>query len=985
MDPRLFVPKSFHRNWLPAIVSLILSPVLAAETVLFHDDFNGAPLDGLPQTQGQGGPWHSVSTGHGELKIADDPDELFGAGTGNRFLRGIDAGNFNVYARLDSPSEVVRLSFDFVGRSTENDHRWLNINFYAGDGNHRAHVLSLRPSAATIRGVNPEAYYGSNDEVRHFEVFVNNAGTRIVYPAPDGTERSLSPGTASVWINGESVISSYVFARSSSGVGPIHSFNVNPDSESVVTFDIDEVTVTEPEYEEEEPPNAVPGEDGRLAYTKDHAGNRIPDFSSAGYMGGGVPIPEDVPVMVTLEPEAGDDTERIQAAIDTVAVIPEDQDGFRGAVLLKRGAYEVEGSLRISSSGIVLRGEGRGEDGTVIHATGTIRRTLIEVGATAGTWNRTSGNRIITDAYVPVGARSFRVDDASGLEVGDTIIVYRPSTEEWISAIGMDEIPERSDGLPITQWQAGQYDIQYDRVITAIDGNEITIDAPVMNALEDQYGGGWIYTYTFPERISQVGIENIRSVSAYDGSPDDEDHAWTFVVFDRVQNAWARELTGVHFGFGTVLMERRSKWITVEDSALLDPISTISGSRRYPFYVQGGQLCLVQRCYARYARHDYGTSSRTHGPNVFLQSRGEHSYSDTGPHHRWATGALYDNIEIPHRDINVQNRLNFGSGHGWAGANHVIWNSSANRIANQNPPTAQNWAIGVKGTKWAGSFPDYAEDGYWISQGEHVNPQSLYLKQLEDRLDPDRGSGGLISIVSFGETNGVLVPSEDDSFTWALERRGIRDGRIWVEYEVTGPGADLIDVEAMPETVGISVNRASASLPVRLVDGAFIPEATEVSLRLRHGTAYSAGRESTAVLAIAARPIDTWWAENFSEEERNDPETGADLASPAGDGIPNLVKYALDLDPWQPAQPGDLPVAEISEGRLSLTYERPIPTPDIRFVVEVSENLSDWYSGDEYTEEEVSTLGETERVTVRDNTPVAGTSKRFMRLRVERL
>ena len=45
-----------------------------------------------------------------------------------------------------------------------------------------------------------------------------------------------------------------------------------------------------------------PGKDGRLAYTPDERGNRIPDFSLCGYRGGGEPLP-DVPVRAELSPD----------------------------------------------------------------------------------------------------------------------------------------------------------------------------------------------------------------------------------------------------------------------------------------------------------------------------------------------------------------------------------------------------------------------------------------------------------------------------------------------------------------------------------------------------------------------------------------------------------------------------------------------------------------------------------------------------------
>src|SRR5690606_38876740 len=119
------------------------------------------------------------------------------------------------------------------------------------------------------------------------------------------------------------------------------------------------------------------------------------DFSHAGYRGGGVPLPE-VPAVVTVEPVDGDDGARIQAAIDHVSELPLSDEGFRGAVQLLPGRYEVAGSLAISADGVVLRGAGSGEDGTVLVAAGNDRRTLIEV---AG-----SGQPTLRGEPVPVSA-----------------------------------------------------------------------------------------------------------------------------------------------------------------------------------------------------------------------------------------------------------------------------------------------------------------------------------------------------------------------------------------------------------------------------------------------------------------------------------------------------------------------------------------------------------------------------------------------------
>jgi hypothetical protein len=108
-----------------------------------------------------------------------------------------------------------------------------------------------------------------------------------------------------------------------------------------------------------------PGTDGRLVYVADSLGSRIPDFSNAGYKGGGVAIPY-VPVKVTVWPVPGNNSDHVQAAIDRVSAMPIDASGFRGAVLLKMGTYLLEKPIYIKASGVVLRGEGMSDVGTIL-------------------------------------------------------------------------------------------------------------------------------------------------------------------------------------------------------------------------------------------------------------------------------------------------------------------------------------------------------------------------------------------------------------------------------------------------------------------------------------------------------------------------------------------------------------------------------------------------------------------------------------------
>ena len=103
-----------------------------------------------------------------------------------------------------------------------------------------------------------------------------------------------------------------------------------------------------------------PGKDGKLIYSTLPTGDRIMDFSYAGYMGGGVALPTNVPVRRTLHPSgAPDDTQLIQAAINEVATMPP-ENGFRGTIQLAAGSFTCSGTLYIPASGIVLKGSGSG-------------------------------------------------------------------------------------------------------------------------------------------------------------------------------------------------------------------------------------------------------------------------------------------------------------------------------------------------------------------------------------------------------------------------------------------------------------------------------------------------------------------------------------------------------------------------------------------------------------------------------------------------
>ncbi len=229
---------------------------------------------------------------------------------------------------------------------------------------------------------------------------------------------------------------------------------------------------------------------GKLNYSFDSLDNRVPDFSYCGYMASESAIP-DIPVKIVVPIVPGDATLRIQAALDYVAGLTPDANGYRGTVLLKKGRYEVSGQLRINTSGVILRGSGMNENGTVLIGTGTGRLALIKIIGKNDKVIDSIGLKI-TDSYVPVNATRFHVEGTIRFDKKsrNKIIVHRPSTREWITALGMDIF---GGGISSLGWKAGDRDLFFDRTIIKTEGNEIIIDAPLTTALDANFGGAVIY------------------------------------------------------------------------------------------------------------------------------------------------------------------------------------------------------------------------------------------------------------------------------------------------------------------------------------------------------------------------------------------------------------------------------------------------------------------------------------------------------------
>jgi hypothetical protein len=434
------------------------------------------------------------------------------------------------------------------------------------------------------------------------------------------------------------------------------------------------------------------GPDHRLHYLPDARGNTIMDFSAAGYGGGGVRLPSPAAAQ-RLTPVAGDNTSRIQAALDSA----------KGAVVLAPGEYEVGGTVSITHSGVVLRGE----KGAAIRLTGK-PHCFLEIRG-AGTWHEEGPAASVLDAYVPAGTSTLRVRGASMFHPGDHVLVLHPLT-------------------------AGGA-IRTDRVVEEVDGDRVTLDVPLSDALDSKLTAASLVRYSFPGRIAEVGVEGLRIAAASeDTAISGPQHAALEV--DGVDDAWVRDLeiqgteNGIAIGPG-------AKRITVENVGITHAAAHSVPAAATNFALQGTQI-LIDRCRVTGdSALAIATGSEVTGPVVILNFTSDHG--GFAPQQPWATGVLVDSSKFgggseQKPGLAFSNRATAGPGSRWDMGWSVAWNVNSPFLLVPQPPGALNWCIGCMGTPVTA---DDATNGIFDALGKPVVPPSLYLYQLKDRLGPE--------------------------------------------------------------------------------------------------------------------------------------------------------------------------------------------------------------------------------------------------------
>lgn len=164
---------------------------------------------------------------------------------------------------------------------------------------------------------------------------------------------------------------------------------------------------------------------------------------------------------------------------------------------------------------------------------------------------------------------------------------------------------------------------------------------------------------------------------------------------------------------------------------------------------------------------------------------------------------------------------------------------------------------------------------------------------------------------------------------------------------------------------------------------------SKVYLNMGATTVFDEIRLGTAFFSVVPAP-DQGGGDPFDDWADSYGLTGEDAAPeamPAGDGIKNIVKYALGINPWIPGYQGRFRDGTVTVGDTTyfvLRYTRPEPVPEgVVYTVWSGSSLTSSNWTELGAEHQTSTVANGLRtVTVQDPVPMSGAASRFIRLKV---
>jgi len=297
----------------------------------------------------------------------------------------------------------------------------------------------------------------------------------------------------------------------------------------------------------------------------------LPDFGFAGYEHSDQAIPDIAGPLFRVDDYGARANDALSDALAIQAAVNDCQLAGGGVVLFGSGRYILNDDaatatsprVRISSSGVVLRGAGSGKLGTELYSPREMQPVDPQ-----DMWSGRSP--LLVQPEKPVkGSRSAKVKAPAAMntmilqletnhpfKVGDRIALYlRRKGDQAASFVA----PFSWD----SGWTVGVTIREY-HAIQAVNGAAITLAEPIMIPVDQ--GSDWLIQEA--NFISNIGIEDIAFRGAWQESFKHhrswrDDSAWRGIICSGVENSWIRRCSFQDMNW-PILIEH-SRQVTIED------------------------------------------------------------------------------------------------------------------------------------------------------------------------------------------------------------------------------------------------------------------------------------------------------------------------------------------------------------------------------------------------------------------------------------
>jgi hypothetical protein len=270
-------------------------------------------------------------------------------------------------------------------------------------------------------------------------------------------------------------------------------------------------------------------------------------------------------------------------------------------------------------------------------------------------------------------------------------------------------------------------------------------------------------------------------------------------------------------------------------------------------------------------------------------------------------------LSVPYNDPGIAS-LMFA---GWSGSTYASWTR-----------------VRMNLSAYAGQRVQFRFD---FASDSSVTHAGWFLDDVAVEQDPVVTLSPAIQVVTEGQSAPVtlqLAPRAPDALSLNLA--------------IGGTAMAGSDYNPLALTQGVTAGQGQKAIAVTPIqDGTQAPRSQTVILTIANGTDYSVGSAHTAtVIMLGDGGYDQWRLTRFTPQQLMDPAISGATAMPAEDGISNLVKFALGLEPFTPSA-GMLPASELHTGPggeryLQVRITRPLGIQNATYKGEISGNMIDW-------------------------------------------